>query len=110
MSQKKLKKAVKHVSMGSYPFAGHHQTELGKTIRNSLGASGSPATMPASDPGSVQGEELRLVLAWADAFDAAAAAGVGYHANAGGHAHKPKHKAHKPKHEAHEPKKAKHDH
>jgi hypothetical protein len=27
--------------------------------------------MPKDDPGSVQGEELRLIIAWADAFDKA---------------------------------------
>jgi hypothetical protein len=91
---KKESKGAKHFAMGSYPFGGHHASELSATIRTSLGATGKPATMPKDDPGAIQGEELKLVLAWADAFDAAAAAKVGHHSEhgAGHHNHGDKHK------------------
>jgi mono/diheme cytochrome c family protein len=63
--------ARRHFSMDTYPFGGHHSAEIGHEIREVLGASGGKATMPKDKPGSVQGDELRLLLAWADAFDQA---------------------------------------
>jgi hypothetical protein len=63
--------ARRHFSMDTYPFGGHHSAEMGNEIREVLGAGGGKATMPKDKPGSVQGEELRLLLAWADAFDQA---------------------------------------
>ena len=86
---KKALKGVSHFAMSGYPFGGHHASELSSTIRNSLGATGQLATMPADDPGSLPERELGLVLAWADAFDAAKAANVGHHATSGhNHHHK----------------------
>jgi len=79
-TRKKIKKAVAHFSMASYPFHGHHQGELGQAIRVVIGGAGTPATMPKDDPGSMKGDDLKVLLAWADAFDAAREAGVGYHA------------------------------
>lgn len=66
--------ALLHFSMDRYPFAGHHKAQIGSAIRRVLGASGQPATMPQDRPGAVQGDELRAMLAWADAFDRAHAA------------------------------------
>lgn len=65
------KKALEHFVMDGYPFGGHHAHEAGATVRKSLGAGGSKATMPLGNPGAVKGDELASVLAWADAFDAA---------------------------------------
>jgi hypothetical protein len=67
-------KTLAHLDMTAYPFTGHHAEEISGEIREVLGATGKKATMPRSKPGSVKGEELALILAWADAFDAAHAA------------------------------------
>lgn len=67
------KKALKHLSMETYPFKGHHAHELGAIIRQSLGVDGGKITMPKNDKGSVKGEELALIVAWSRAFDAALA-------------------------------------
>lgn len=68
------KAALKHFSMDAYPFGGHHAAEMTATIRKVLGASGAPPTMPRDRPGAVTGEDLALVLAWADAADRSAPA------------------------------------
>lgn len=81
------KKALPHFSMDAYPFGGHHATELAETIRQVLGATGEDATMPEDDPGSVQGEELAIILAWADAFERSHAAGLHEGHGKGGHDH-----------------------
>jgi mono/diheme cytochrome c family protein len=65
--------ALLHFSMVSYPFGGHHADEIAAEIRAVLGAAGNEPTMPPDTPGVVRGEELDLVLAWADAFDRAQA-------------------------------------
>ena len=79
-----------HFDMTTYPFAGHHAMEISKEIRKSLGLMGKKATMPADKKGAVQGDELELVKAWADAFDASHAGGAheghGQHGH-GGHKH-----------------------
>src|SRR5690348_4015648 len=64
-------KAMEHLDMSAYPFGGHHAKTAGAEVREALGASGKPATMPDNDPGAVKGDDLALVLAWADAFDKA---------------------------------------
>lgn len=61
--------ALEHFSMDGYPFAGHHSDDIGAAIRAALGAAGGSPTMPKGRPGIVRGDELRLVLDWADAFD-----------------------------------------
>jgi mono/diheme cytochrome c family protein len=66
--------ALRHFSMDGYPFGGHHAGQISGTIREVLGASGKPVTMPKDRPGAVQAEELRAILDWADAFDRAHAA------------------------------------
>jgi hypothetical protein len=65
--------ALLHFSMDRYPFGGHHAGEIGAEIREVLGAADSEPTMPPTTPGVVRGDELALVLAWANAFDRAQA-------------------------------------
>lgn len=67
--------ALLHFTMDRYPFAGHHADQISSTIRDVLGANGQPATMPKDRPGVVQGDELRIILDWANAFDRAHATG-----------------------------------
>jgi len=58
------------MKMDGYPFTGPHAHEAGTIVRKVLGAAqGSEATMPSDDPGTVGGEALAKILAWADAFD-----------------------------------------
>jgi len=77
--------ALRHFSMDTYPFGGHHADQMATTIREVLGTTGKRATMPRDRPGIVQGEELRLVLDWADAFDRAHPAAPAH--QHGGHDH-----------------------
>jgi hypothetical protein len=63
--------AARHLRMDSYPFEGHHAATAGAAIRDPLGLDGGTPTMPKGDPGSVPSDQLELVAAWADAFDAA---------------------------------------
>jgi len=70
--KKSKRKAMQHLAMDGYPFTGHHANEVGKVVRKALGVGGpGKATMPSDDPGAVTGEDLRLIVAWADAFDRA---------------------------------------
>jgi hypothetical protein len=66
----------KHFDMTTYPFGGHHASEIGAEVREALGVTGKKPTMPADNKGAVKGEELEVIKAWADAFDAAHAAGA----------------------------------
>jgi mono/diheme cytochrome c family protein len=70
---KASKGALRHFDMDSYPFGGHHSSEVATEIRKVLGVNGSKATMPRDKPGAVAGDELQLILEWADAFDRARA-------------------------------------
>jgi hypothetical protein len=63
--------AMKHLDMSTYPFGGHHGPEAAQEVREALGLTGEQPTMPDDAPGSVQGDDLALVVAWADAFDRA---------------------------------------
>lgn len=63
--------ALKHFVMDSYPFGGHHTANMPATIRQVLGQDGKRATMPRDKPGIVQGDELKLILEWADAAERA---------------------------------------
>ena len=74
-----------HFDMTTYPFGGHHAMELGKQIRTSLGIDGSKPTMPYDKKGAVQGEELKLIAAWCDSFDASHTGGA--HDGHGDHEH-----------------------
>ena len=74
-----------HFDMTTYPFGGHHAMAIAAQIRKSLGMTGDKPTMPYDKKGSVKGNELALIGAWADAFDAAHAAGA--HDGHGDHEH-----------------------
>jgi uncharacterized membrane protein len=67
--QKAKPKALAHIAMDSYPFGGHHADEAGNVVRKVLGAGGGKSTMPSDDPGSVTGDDLARILAWADVFE-----------------------------------------
>src|SRR5262245_13414822 len=58
-----------HFNMDSYPPGGHHADEIGPAIKEVLGATGKEPTMPDDNPGVVKGEELEVVVAWADAWE-----------------------------------------
>ena len=76
--KKSKRKALQHLSMDTYPFGGHHASEVGKVVRKALGGGGAgKATMPSDGPGTVTGDDLRVINAWADAFDRAHAATSG---------------------------------
>lgn len=62
---------LSHFNMDAYPLGGHHAAEIGATIREVLGATGEPPSMPRDNKGAVRGDELALILAWAEAFDRA---------------------------------------
>ena len=70
------KSTLAHFETTKYPFVGHHMDELGTSVRKTLGVGGSKATMPRNKPGSVQGEDLALIMKWAEAFDASHAGGA----------------------------------
>ena len=63
--------AMRQFNMMTYPFGSQDAPKLGKSIRTSLGIGGGKATMPKGHAGEVQGEDLALIAAWADAYDAA---------------------------------------
>ena len=67
-------KKLGEFDMTTYPFGGEHKTA--KDIRKVLGIGGGKATMPKTKPGSVKGDDLAAITAWADAYDAAEAAGA----------------------------------
>ncbi len=68
---KRKKKALRHFSMDSYPFGGHHAAEIGEEIREVLGVTGEKPKMPADRPGSVTGADLDAIVEWSKAFDRA---------------------------------------
>lgn len=67
-------KKLGEFEMTAYPFTGEHNTA--KDIREVLAIGGGKATMPKTKPGSVKGDDLATIAAWADAWDAAEAAGA----------------------------------
>lgn len=80
--------ALEHFSMATYPYGGHHADDLTGSVRAVLGLTGKKATMPKGKPGSVKGDDLAAIAAWADAFDASMAGGAhddGAHGGHGGH-------------------------
>lgn len=78
-----------HFDMTTYPFGGHHAMDVHNEIREVLGVTGKKPTMPADKKGAVKGEELELIKAWADAFDASHNGGAHevHDAHGGGHKH-----------------------
>lgn len=82
-------KKLDHFDMTGYPFSGHHAMEMSGEMRKVLGIGGGKPTMPKGKPGAVKGDDLALIAAWADAFDASHAGGAHEGAATGGHgAHK----------------------
>jgi hypothetical protein len=67
---------LKHFNMTAYPFTGHHADSITKAIRHVLGVDGKKPSMPKDKPGSVKGDDLEKIKAWADAYDAAEAGGA----------------------------------
>jgi mono/diheme cytochrome c family protein len=78
-------KKLDHVDMTAYPFGGHHAMEISGAIRKALGIGGGKPTMPFNNKGAVKGDDLALVAAWADAFDASHQGGA--HDGHDGHEH-----------------------
>jgi mono/diheme cytochrome c family protein len=68
------KKKLASLDIKEYPFKGKHANAA--DIRKALGIGGGKATMPKGKPGSVKGEDLDAITAWADAYDAAETAGA----------------------------------
>jgi hypothetical protein len=83
-------KKLGHFNMTTYPFGGHHAGEMAATMREVLGIDGSKPTMPKNKPGAVKGDELALIAAWADAFEASHEGGA--------HEGMPGHEGHGDKH------------
>ena len=69
--KKATAKKLGHFDMTSYPFGGEHAKVIGHEVREALAIGGGTATMPFDKPGAVTGDELALIAAWADSFDAA---------------------------------------
>jgi outer membrane biosynthesis protein TonB len=67
-------KKLAEFDITAYPFAGKHANAA--DVRKVLGIGGGKATMPKNKPGSVKGDDLALIAAWADAWDAAEAGGA----------------------------------
>lgn len=78
-----------HFDMTTYPFGGHHAMDVHNEVRVVLGLTGKMPTMPADKKGAVKGEELELIKAWADAFEASHEGGAheGHNQHGGGHKH-----------------------
>ncbi len=70
------KKKLAHFDMTSYPFGGHHAATIGTEVREALGLAGEKATMPDDKPGSVKGDDLAAIDAWAKAWLEADRAGA----------------------------------
>lgn len=68
------KKKLEELDITSYPFAGKHNKA--KDIREVLAIGGGKPTMPKGKPGAVKGDDLALIAAWADAWDAAEQGGA----------------------------------
>jgi mono/diheme cytochrome c family protein len=68
---KSSKAARSHFTMDTYPFGGHHASEISSEIREVLGVTGGKPTMPLDAPGALSKSELELVSAWADAYERA---------------------------------------
>ena len=78
-----------HFDMTTYPFGGHHAMDVHNEVRAVLGLTGKKPTMPADNKGAVKGEELELIKAWTDAFDASHKGGAHetHDQHGGGHKH-----------------------
>ena len=74
-------KKLDHLDVSTYPFGGEHKDTITVVLRHALGIDGAKPIMPKDKPGAVKDDELALIAAWADAYDAAE--------NGGAHADKP---------------------
>ena len=74
--KKATAKKLAHFDMATYPFGGEHTKSIGNEIRKVLGIDGAKATMPFDKPGSVKGDDLALIKAWTEAWQAAGKGGV----------------------------------
>jgi hypothetical protein len=70
------RKRLDHFNFTAYPPSGRHADKIGFTVRNVLGLEGKKAIMPFGKSGSVTGDDLATIKAWADAWDAAEQAGL----------------------------------
>lgn len=74
--KKATKKKLDHLTMDTYPFGGEHAKSIGNEIRVVLAIDGhKKATMPFDKPGSVKGDDLALIKAWTEAWQASGQAG-----------------------------------
>ena len=74
--KKAAKKKLDHFSMDTYPFGGEHIKSIGNEVRKVLAIDGAKKpTMPFDKPGSVKGDDLALIKAWTEAWQASGAAG-----------------------------------
>lgn len=74
--KKATAKKLDHFTMDTYPFGGEHTKSIGNEIRVVLGIDGGKKpTMPYDKPGSVKGDDLALIKAWTEAWQASGKAG-----------------------------------
>ena len=63
--------------MTTYPFGGEHARSIGNEIRAVLAIDGArAATMPDDRPGTLTADDLRVIVAWTEAWRAAGGAGL----------------------------------
>jgi mono/diheme cytochrome c family protein len=79
-------KKLEEFDMSAYPFGGKHASDIGEEVREVLGLDGGKVKMPADKKGAVKGDELALITAWTEAFEAAKRGGA--HEGRGGESHK----------------------
>jgi outer membrane biosynthesis protein TonB len=72
----KSAKKLGHLNITAYPFTSSHGATLAADIRKALAIGGGKPTMPADKKGSVKGDDLAAIAAWADAWDAAEKGGA----------------------------------
>lgn len=66
--KQKTQKRLDAIDFTKYPPAGRYAKIVGGAVRDVLGQSGVPATMPFDRKGAVVGDELAVVMAWVDAW------------------------------------------
>ena len=66
--KKKTQKRLDAIDFSKYPPAGRYAKIVGGAVRDVLGQSGVPATMPFDRKGAVVGDELAVVMGWVDAW------------------------------------------
>jgi uncharacterized membrane protein len=66
--KKKTQKRLDAIDFSKYPPTGRYAKIVGGAVRDVLGQSGVPATMPFDRKGAVVGDELAAVMGWVDAW------------------------------------------